>query len=213
MPEQSLPDFIKYCAKHIKGDEKGEAQIFMDHFFTALGYEEGLKGAGAECEFRIRNDQRKSTSFADLVWKPRVLIEMKKRGEDLSLHYQQAFSYWMQLVPHRPQYVILCNFDEFWIYDFNVKLYDPVDTVNLTALLKRKQAFAFLFPEKAKPVFASDREDVTEEAAKKIASVYKHLCKRDIKKEHALQYCLQCIVAMFAEDTGLLPEKIFFRHR
>ncbi|MFI5219506.1 MAG: DNA methyltransferase [Bacteroidia bacterium] len=211
MSEQSLTEFIKYCAKHIKGDEKGEAQTFLDRFFSALGYEDGYKGAGAECEFRIRNEQRKSTSFADLVWKPRVLIEMKKRGEDLGDHYQQAFSYWLQLVPNRPQYTILCNFDEFWIYDLNTKLYDPVDIIKLPELEKRKQAFAFLFPEPRKPVFASDREDVTEDAAKKIASIFITMCKRGIKKEHALQYCLQCIVAMFAEDTGLLPEKIFTR--
>jgi len=34
------------------------------------------------------------TSFADLVWKPVVLIEMKKRGENLQKHYRQAFDYW-----------------------------------------------------------------------------------------------------------------------
>ena len=89
--------FIDYCNKHIKGDEKGEAQIFLDHFFMALGYPEGVKGAGATLEDRIKNTQKKTTSFADLVWKPRVLIEMKKRDEDLSIHYQQAFSYWQGL--------------------------------------------------------------------------------------------------------------------
>lgn len=41
--------FINYVEKHIKGDEKGEAQIFPDHFFQALGYPDGLKGAGTEC--------------------------------------------------------------------------------------------------------------------------------------------------------------------
>jgi hypothetical protein len=69
--------FIEYCSKHIKGDEKGEAQIFLDHFFMALGYEDGLKGAGADCEYRIRNEKKK-TSFADLEWNPCVLIEIKK---------------------------------------------------------------------------------------------------------------------------------------
>lgn len=70
--------FIHYCHRHIKGDEKGEAQIFLDHFFTALGYIDGLKGAGADCEYRVRDTKKRTTSFADLVWKPRVLIEMKK---------------------------------------------------------------------------------------------------------------------------------------
>jgi hypothetical protein len=44
------------------------------------------------------------TSFADLVWKPIVLIEMKKRGENLQRHYRQAFDYWTRLVPNRPRH-------------------------------------------------------------------------------------------------------------
>ena len=88
--DQSLADFCAYCEKHIRGDEKGEAQIFLDRLFTAFGFAEGLKGAGAECEFRIKHEDRRGTSFADLVWKPRVLFEMKKRGEKLETHYQQG---------------------------------------------------------------------------------------------------------------------------
>jgi hypothetical protein len=69
---------------------------------------------------RIRkvSEDRGGNSFAVYVWKPVVLIEMKKRGADLSKHYRQVF-YWVRLVPDRPQYVALCNFDEFWVYDFN----------------------------------------------------------------------------------------------
>ena len=54
---------------------------------------------------------------ADFVWPGRCLIEMKSRGEKLSRHYQQTFDYWLNLVPHRPPYVALCNFDVFWIYE------------------------------------------------------------------------------------------------
>ena len=211
MSDTKFSDFVSYCRKHIKGDEKGEAQIFLERFFVALGYADGLKGAGAECEFRIKNEKKKSTSFADLVWKPRVLIEMKKRGEDLTFHYQQAFSYWMQLVPHRPQYVVLCNFDEIWIYDFDKNIYEPLDKINLVDLDKHKEAFSFLLPQPKKPVFSADREDVTTKAAERVAAVFKSLCKRGINREDALRYCLQCIVSMFAEDIDLLPDKIFTR--
>jgi hypothetical protein len=30
-------------------------------------------------------------------------------------------------VPNRPRYVVLCNFDEFWIYDFDTDLDTPKD--------------------------------------------------------------------------------------
>jgi hypothetical protein len=206
-----LADFVDYCHRHIKGDEKGEAQIFMDRFFTALGYPEGLKGAGAECEFRVRDTKKKTTSFGDLVWKKRVLIEMKKKDENLAIHLQQATDYWFKLAGDRPQYIILCNFDEFWIYDFNIKVFDPVDVVKLTDLPSRREAFGFMLPTPVTPVFGKDKEDVTENAAKQVAAMYRSMIKRRIKNDEALHYALQCIVSLFAEDVGLLPDKIFSR--
>jgi hypothetical protein len=53
--------FTDYVTCYIKGDEKGEAQIFLEHFFQALGYPDGFRGAGANCEFRIRNEETLST--------------------------------------------------------------------------------------------------------------------------------------------------------
>ena len=41
------------------------------------------------------------------VWKPVVLMEMKKRAINLQKHYRQAFDYWTRLVPNRPRYVVL----------------------------------------------------------------------------------------------------------
>ena len=52
-------------------------------------------------------------------------------------HYRQAFDYWVRLVPDRPQYVVLCNFDEFWVYDFNTQLDSPKDKVKLAELATR----------------------------------------------------------------------------
>ncbi|MDI6653259.1 hypothetical protein QMA67_09965 [Gluconobacter japonicus] len=85
----SLNEFVAYVAL-LKGDEKGEAQVFCDRLFKAFGHA-GYKEAGATLEERIKKASGKGTSFADLMWKPRLLIEMKKGGEKLHLHYQQAF--------------------------------------------------------------------------------------------------------------------------
>ncbi len=64
----NLTDFVTWVDTHITGDEKGEAQIFLDRLFKGFGHA-GLKEAGATCEKRIKNDGG-GTSFADLVWKP-----------------------------------------------------------------------------------------------------------------------------------------------
>ena len=101
--QQRLHTFVRYVDEYLKGDEKGEAQIFLDKFFRAFGHEGAIE-AGATYEERIHKGSKKGkTGFADLVWKPRVLIEMKKRGADLSKHYSQAFDYWQRAVPNRPR--------------------------------------------------------------------------------------------------------------
>ncbi len=60
-----------------------------------------------------------------------------------------SFDYWLNLVPHRPPYVVLCNFDEFWIYAFNTELHEPVDRVPVADLLtlpKKLREFRVLDP-------------------------------------------------------------------
>ena len=51
-PAQNLHAFVDYTHL-LKGDEKGEAQVFCDRLFQAFGHE-GYKEAGAELEFRIK---------------------------------------------------------------------------------------------------------------------------------------------------------------
>ena len=85
-----LQEFVLWAAAHISGDEKGEAQIFLDRLFQAFG-QKGLLEVGGTAEFRIRKAKEDGggTAFADYVWKPLVLIEMKKRGSDLARTYRQ----------------------------------------------------------------------------------------------------------------------------
>lgn len=201
-----LADFTGWVGAHIKGDEKGEAQIFLDRLFQGFGWP-GLKEAGADCEERVKNDTG-GTSFADLVWKPVVVIEMKKRGTDLTKHYSQAFNYWTRLVPNRPRYAVLCNFDELWVYDFETQLDTPVDTVKLSELPNKFGPLNFLFPGDVAPVFGNHQETVTRKAADKLAACFNSMLKRGIEQPLAQRFILQMLMALFAEDIGLL-EKYF----
>jgi hypothetical protein len=81
---ENLNRFVAY-ARTLGGDEKGEAQVFCDRLFQAFGHA-GYKEAGATLEFRIKKKDGKGTQFPDLIWKPRMLLEMKKAGEKLHLH-------------------------------------------------------------------------------------------------------------------------------
>lgn len=209
---ETLSKFVTFCQQHITGDEKGEAQVFLDRFFQAFGHEGALE-AGATYEKRVKNKKGK-TSFADLVWKPRVLIEMKKRGEGLGKHYSQAFDYWARLVPDRPRYVILCNFDEFWIFDFNLQVDTPVDKVTLEQLPERVGAFTFMELRDRKPVFSNNQIEVTETAGQRMGRLFQMLKERGknrslFDEQIAQRFVLQCVLAMFAEDRKMLPRNLF----
>lgn len=203
---QEIQEFVSY-ASTLKGDEKGEAQVFCDRLFRAFGHA-GYKEAGATLESRIRV-QGRSTRFADLFWESRLLLEMKKRGEKLERHYQQVFEYWLELVPNRPKYVVLCNFDEFWIYDFDVQMREPIDRLKITDLPDRYTALNFLFPNNPEPTFNNNLVAVTRAAADKVAQVFNRLVERKESPEMAQRFILQCVVALFAEDIGLLPKDLF----
>jgi len=134
---------------------------------------------------------------------------MKKAHTDLRRHFRQAFDYWVRAVPDRPRYVVLCNFDEFWIYDFDNQLDEPVDRIALEDLPARWEATAFLLPIPTEPVFGNDLVLVTREASSRVAAVFRTVLERGVPRESAQRFALQCVMAMFAEDVGLLPAHFF----
>jgi hypothetical protein len=163
-------------------------------------------------EARVKKGSKKgNTGFADLSWQPHLLIEMKKGGEDLSKHYAQAVTYWQKLLC--PTYMILCNFDEFWIYNFKKQSDEPIEKIPLERLPERIGAFTFMNPELGRePVFNNNLIEVTEKAAGRMGNLLTMLIerKRDaVEAQVAQRFVLQCVLAMFAEDRKLLPPDLF----
>src|SRR5206468_12704173 len=84
MPDElknALNEFVRF-AQTLRGDEKSEAQSFLDHFFRALGHA-GVIEAGATFEFRVAKKPgspqlelikgngakpKGGKKFADLLW-------------------------------------------------------------------------------------------------------------------------------------------------
>ena len=206
--QESLEAFVGWVGAHITGDEKGEAQSYLEAFFRALGHQ-GVKESGAAFEVRIPKAEGKGKKFADLLWPGRVLIEMKKRGTDLKKHFRQALDYWIWITP-KPPFVVLCNFDEFWIYDFNNQMDSPLDVVRLEDLPKRWGPLAFLFPEPLRPTFGNDQIAVTRKAADHLVHCFNALTDPNrphgmVPRPKAQRFILQMLVALFAEDIDLLP--------
>ncbi len=202
--KDKIEQFVKYVAS-LDGDEKGEAQVFCDRLFQAFGHD-GYKEAGATLEFRVKT--KKKTNFADLLWDDRVLIEMKKKGAQLKSHRSQIFDYWWKLRPNQPKYSVLCNFNEFIIYDFAIQD-EPLDHIKIEDLPDRYTAFNFMLPSAATPIFQHNLEEATRETADLVAKVFNSLIDRGEDRDRAQRFILQCIFTMFAEDYELLPKDMF----
>ncbi len=208
MPDGTkLAEFAAWCHKNITGDEKGQAQIFLDRLFQAFG-QPGSLDVGGTPEFRIRkaDEDGGGTAFADYVWKPVVLIEMKKRGEDLQNHYRQAFDYWTRLVPNRPRYVVLCNFDEFRVYDFDTDLDTPMDTLALAELPGAGGRSPSSCPARPSPPSRTTASKSPAKPPTAWPNVSARCSSAGEPRELAQRFILQILVALFAEDIDLLPK-------
>ena len=74
-------------------------------------------------------------------------------------------------------------------------------------------AFAFMESSVRKPVFRNNQQEITEKAGKRmgeLCQILKARGKRDGFDDLVAQrFVLQCVLAMFAEDRGLLPKDLF----
>jgi len=216
MDSSKINSFINFC-RDLKGDEKGEAQTFCNHFFQLFGHQDVISASGSfESRIKFSND---STKFADCIWEPighsGVLIEMKKRKEkNLEKHFPQVRDYWIEMNPEvvigpsaqKPRFIILCNFDTFIIYKDLCK----VDEVCTNELVDRIASFNFMYLEEKAPVFKINTTEISEGVAKTIGELFKYqIYERHNDHEKVQRFLLQCILAMFSEDFGLLPNALF----
>ncbi|MBD2160429.1 hypothetical protein H6F46_06945 [Limnothrix sp. FACHB-1083] len=179
-----LQAFVTFCQTYILSQpaatERSNSGPFLEAFFQAFGYA-GTKQAGATIEQVVDQGSRKGqTGYADLYWPDgSLLIELKRRSErHLDRHYNQAWGYAQRLTP-QPQYIILCNFEQFWIYDLTQSVSIPVERLALDELPFHPEAFRFMERGAAKPKFRDGQiVEVTATAAQRMGLLYRSLCDR-----------------------------------
>ncbi len=217
--KEKLTAFTQWAKTHIQGDERADAQTFLNHFFQAFGYE-GVHEAGGRFEVPTEkaslNDNK---GFFDCLFNDVAIFEMKGKGKPLNNHYNQLQKYWMRCTP-KPKLAILCNFDEFWIYDFNIQMDEPVQKLRLEDLAEKHDKLAFMTPESkrfSKINWDCNTEELTKDAVEDVKTFYDDIVKHNACKPQQEQlkpaeiehFILQCMLCMFAEDIGLMPARLF----
>jgi len=210
--QQALHSFAQWVAG-CSGNEKQEGQTFVQKLLSAWGWADATE-ASVSFEHRIpKGGAGGGMGFADALIPGKVLIEMKQRGEALGQHFPQLQRYWFNLAP-KPTYAILCNFDEFWVYDFNLQVDEPVEQLQTAQLPERWPGLAFLSKQPETPLFGNNQVVVTEKQASAMGALFRELKLQAAKSgqftdHQAQRFVLQCVLCMFAEDREMLPNRQF----
>ena len=212
---QALQNFADWVAT-IRGEEASEAQTYVNRLLQAWGWADSVE-AGTTFERKIPKGSRDGgMGKADALiegTRATVLIEMKGRGIALAPHFSQLQRYWIYLAP-KPIYSVLCNFDELWVYDFNQLVDEPLVKLRVADLASQSSSLAFLSKIEQPVHFGLNQIEVTEAQARSMGELFRRLRKRgeqsgDFTALEAQRFVLQCVLSMFAEDRGLLPNLQF----
>ena len=192
-----------------KGTERAEAQTFVNELVACYGTDRQAIGA------RFEDPPAGGAGFIDMIW-PRVCIfEMKRpiEADKLEVHREQALDYWQRSgtpqVP-APQFVVLCAFHRFEVWEPGALYTEPKATFTLAELQDHLDALLFLAGRE--PVFVGGQAELTREAVDKVTQVFTSLEEREAADPDTLRdFVLQCVWCMFAEDLGMLPAQMFTR--
>lgn len=192
-----------------------ERSAYQQHFLDICDLLSQPKPAEADpdgAEYTFERGVTKNTGgkgWAD-VWKRNYFgWEYKGKHKSLVEAYQQLLKYREDL--ENPPLLVVCDLDRFEVhtnftgtikrlYEFNLAgLAEPKNLDILRAL--------FTHPESLRPGVTP--ASVTEQAAEKFGMLADGLRVRGVESHAAAHFLMKLMFCMFAEDVGLLPEKLF----
>ena len=151
--------------------------------------------------------------FADVWWKGKFGWEYKTRDKykDLADAYRQLCQYREAL--DNPPLLIVSDISRTEIHTNFTGTIKQIHTVNLEDLEKPESLSllrrVFTDPQSFCPTVTAQK--VTEDIAKQIGAIAESLRTQGHDPHTAAHFLMKCMFCLFAEDVGLLPEKLFSR--
>lgn len=207
-----------------RGKEKGESQAFwLALLRNVLGVEEPENFIRFEDTVMLDH-----TSFIDgYIESTHVLIEQKSLGKNLKkpipqsdgsllTPFQQAKRYSANLpYSQRPRWIVICNFQEFHIYDMEQLNGDP-ESLLLSDLPKEYYRLNFLVS--AENIQIKKEMEVSLQAGELVGALYDALLPKYEHPENpnALRslnmLCVRLVFCLYAEDAGIFGGKQMFHN-
>ena len=204
-----------------KGDERQETARF---WIGLLEKVLGMENPAERIEFE-KKVQLKHTSFIDAyIPETKVLIEQKSVDTDLRKEakqsdgamltpYRQAKRYADEMPNSlRPDWIVVCNFREFLIYDMEKPHDEPIQLL-LDDLPDKFECLQFMIDSKKTSI--SPEEQISLKAGELVGKLYDALYKEYIEPdENSLRslniLCVRIVFCLYAEDAGLFETRTAF---
>jgi hypothetical protein len=209
--KSKLRRFVLDTAGGYRG--RDAATTFASRLLQCFGWtESGPDDASMPASLSVVEGAQRVTRDVTLLWNPRrVLLDVVKHDVMLDYAWKELLRVCLQIDPV-PQYVVLTNQRDVHLYDLGRDRETPRLAISLDDLPKYSEAFPFLsqhwVPGTTPTIINVSK--VSGEVAELVARLYRSLKQQHPKRERdVVQFTLQCILAMFAEDIGLLPQEHF----
>lgn len=184
--------FLDLCAlvKHATPAE-------MDHAGTFFTFEAGAKKVGG------------GDGFADVWYRGHFAWEYKGKHADLDKAYQQLLQYREAL--ENPPLLIVSDIDTIVIHTNFTNTIKRKISLTLDDLLTTQgiETLRRVFTQPEAFQATETAEQVTEQAAVKFAQLAEILRQKGYETHAAAHFLIRLLFCLFAEDTALLPSRLF----
>jgi hypothetical protein len=206
-----LRRFVLDVAGGFRGRDAG--QTFLERLLTCFGWPGGRpEGAKMPAAVSVIEGGQRATREVTLVWpERRLLVDVVKHDVMLDYAWKDLLRVCLESNPV-PQYVVVSNQRDLHLYDLARDRAAPRLAIAVDDLPKYSEAFPFFAVgwEPGKTPTIINVSKVSGEVAELVAKLYRSLKKQHPERERdVVQFTLQCILTMFAEDIGLLPQEHF----
>jgi type II restriction/modification system DNA methylase subunit YeeA len=217
----TIPEFVNKW-RTTKLSERSAAQSHFIDLCTALDQQAPVDMDSEGNTYTFEKGVKKNSGgdgFAD-VWKRNYFAwEYKRKNEDLGKAYQQLLKYREAL--QNPPLLVVCDLDRFEVHTNWTNTPPEVYSFDLNDLLSNQATttckvppvdvlrFLFTDPERLKP--GQTTAQVTTQAAKEFSTLAEGLRKRRVPAERVAHFIMRLLFCLFAEDIGLLPDRLFMR--
>ena len=162
--------------------------------------------------FSTVDDGKRTKRTVAAYWaERRVVVDVIDRDTMLEMAWPDLMRACLQM-DAEPQYVVLTNQRDLRLYDLAKDRNEARASIALDELPKYSEAFPFFRPnwEPGSTPKIVNHDKVSKEVADLVGRVYRALVKKNPGRDHdVIRFTLQCIIAMFSEDIGLLPKEYF----